>query len=81
MDGSFKSSPHKCNYPQVGQGNVLDVIQEKLEPVEYDPSCDSVDNHTKYSPQSHQCGFTAQSVQRIDESAFAIEGGIIGESM
>ncbi|MFM7988868.1 MAG: tail fiber domain-containing protein, partial [Candidatus Fonsibacter sp.] len=46
--------------------NAWDVINQ-LEPVEYDQTYDLVDQYTSDTPQSHQCGFIAQSVQSIDE--------------
>ncbi|MFM7985169.1 MAG: hypothetical protein ACKPKO_38205, partial [Candidatus Fonsibacter sp.] len=39
----------------------------KLEPDEYDQTVDLVEQYTTDTPQSHQCGFIAQSVQKIDE--------------
>ena len=58
--------------------NALDIIN-KLEPVEYDQTYDLVDAYTPETPQSHQCGFIAQSVQQIDELKHAVVGGDIGE--
>ena len=55
--------------------NALDMIR-KLKPVEYDQTFDLVDNYTPETPQSHQAGFIAQDVQKIDELRFAVEGGI-----
>ncbi|MFM7978746.1 MAG: hypothetical protein ACKPKO_05470, partial [Candidatus Fonsibacter sp.] len=40
--------------------NALDVIN-KLEPVEYDQTCDLSSTYTPDTPKSHQCGFIAQS--------------------
>ena len=57
--------------------NALDVIN-KLEPVEYDQTFDLVDTYTPDTPQSHQCGFIAQSVENIDELKHRVEGGVIG---
>ena len=37
------------------------------------------DTYTADTPQSHQCGFIAQSVQQIDELKYAVVGGEIGE--
>ncbi|MFM7984607.1 MAG: hypothetical protein ACKPKO_35305 [Candidatus Fonsibacter sp.] len=39
----------------------MDIIN-KLEPVEYDQTVDLVEQYTTDTPQSHQCGFIAQSV-------------------
>ncbi|MFM7979813.1 MAG: tail fiber domain-containing protein, partial [Candidatus Fonsibacter sp.] len=56
----------------------LDVIN-KLEPVEYDQTFDLVEAYTPDTPQSHQCGFIAQSVEKIDELKYIVAGGEIGE--
>ncbi|MFM7982303.1 MAG: tail fiber domain-containing protein, partial [Candidatus Fonsibacter sp.] len=58
--------------------NALDVIN-KLEPVEYDQTFDLVETYTPDTPQSHQCGFIAQSVEKIDELKYIVAGGEIGE--
>ena len=58
--------------------NALDIIG-KLGPVEYDQTFDLVEHYTKETPQSHQCGFIAQSVEKIDELKHIVEGGKIGE--
>ena len=58
--------------------NALDVINQ-LEPVEYDQTYDLDDQYTSDTPQSHQCGFIAQSVQAIDELKHAVVGGQVGE--
>ncbi|MFM7983886.1 MAG: tail fiber domain-containing protein, partial [Candidatus Fonsibacter sp.] len=46
--------------------SALDIIN-KIDPVEYDQTYDLVDAYTRETPQSHQSGFIAQSVERIDE--------------
>ncbi|MFM7981938.1 MAG: hypothetical protein ACKPKO_21725, partial [Candidatus Fonsibacter sp.] len=51
----------------------------KLEPVEYDQTYDLVEAYTPETPQSHQSGFIAQSVERIDELKHIVVGGIIGD--
>ncbi|MFM7987669.1 MAG: tail fiber domain-containing protein [Candidatus Fonsibacter sp.] len=58
--------------------NALDVIN-KLEPAEYNQTYDLVDQYTADTPQSHQCGFIAQSVQSIDELKHAVVGGQVGD--
>ena len=58
--------------------NSFDIIN-KLEPVEYDQTVDLVEQYTTDTPQSHQCGFIAQSVQKIDELKHSVIGGDIGE--
>ena len=58
--------------------NALDVIN-RLEPVEYDQTRDLTETYTADTPQSHQCGFIAQSVQQIDGLKYAVVGGEIGE--
>ncbi|MFM7990464.1 MAG: tail fiber domain-containing protein, partial [Candidatus Fonsibacter sp.] len=55
----------------------MDIIN-KLEPVEYDQIVDVVEQYTAETPQSHQCGFIAQSVQSIDELKYAVVGGQVG---
>ena len=58
--------------------NALDVIS-RLEPVEYDQTVYLVDQYTSETPQSHQCGFIAQSVQSSDELKRAVVGGQVGD--
>ena len=58
--------------------NALDIIN-KLDPVEYDQAYDLVDAYTPETPQSHQSGFIAQSVQSIDELKHAVVGGQVGD--
>ncbi|MFM7986697.1 MAG: hypothetical protein ACKPKO_46020 [Candidatus Fonsibacter sp.] len=41
------------------------AVINKLEPVEYDQTVDLVEQYTTDAPQSHQCGFIAQSVQKM----------------
>ena len=47
--------------------NALDIIA-RLEPVEYDQTFNLVENYTPETPQSHQCGFIAQSVEKMSLS-------------
>ena len=56
----------------------MDVIN-KLEPVEHDQTVALVEQYATDTPQSHQCGFIAQSVQTIDELKHSVIGGDIGE--
>ena len=58
--------------------NALDVIN-RLEPFEYDQTQNLTDTYTAATPQSHHCGFIAQSVEQIDELKYAVVGGEIGE--
>ncbi|MFM7981236.1 MAG: tail fiber domain-containing protein, partial [Candidatus Fonsibacter sp.] len=58
--------------------NELDVINQ-LAPVAYDQTHDLVYQYTADTPQSHQCGFIAQSVQSIDELKHAVVGGQVGD--
>jgi len=58
--------------------NALDIINS-LEPVDYDQTFDLVEHYTKETPQSHQCGFIAQSVEKIEELKYIVEGGEIGK--
>ena len=57
--------------------NALDVIN-KQEPAEYDQTYDLVDNYTQKTPQSHQCGFIAQSGEKIDELKYIVAGCEVG---
>ena len=57
--------------------NALDIIG-KLEPVEYDQTFDLVEHYTPETPQSHQSGFIAQSVEKIEELKHIVECGEIG---
>ena len=59
--------------------NEKDVIN-KLEPVEYDQTYNLVDRYTLDAPQSYQCGFIAQSAQRIHEFKHAVVGGELDEN-
>ena len=54
--------------------NARDVIN-RLEPVEYDQTPKLTDAFTADTPQSHQCGFIAQSVEQIDELKYEVVGG------
>jgi hypothetical protein len=54
-------------------------ISNKLEPVEYDQTFDLVEHYTPETPQSHQCGFIAQSVEKVEELKYIVGGGEIGE--
>ena len=38
-----------------------------------------VDQCTPDTPQSHQCGFIAQSVEKIEELKHAVVGGEVGD--
>ncbi|MFM6891464.1 MAG: hypothetical protein ACKPJ9_17650, partial [Dolichospermum sp.] len=35
--------------------------------------------YTQETPQSHQCGFIAQSVEKIDELKYIVAGGEVGD--
>ena len=58
--------------------NALDVIN-KLEALEYDQTQDIVDQFTPDTPQSHQCGFIAQSIEQIEQLKHVVADGEIGE--
>jgi hypothetical protein len=58
--------------------NALAVINI-LEPAEYDQTHMLVDQYTSDTPQYHQCGFIAQSVEQIDELRHVVLGGELGE--
>ncbi|MFM7980054.1 MAG: tail fiber domain-containing protein, partial [Candidatus Fonsibacter sp.] len=77
--GTFTNSSDKRLEFNVQQlTNALDVIT-RLEPVEYDQTYNLVDEYTPETPQSHQSGFIAQSVQNINELKHTVEGGAVGE--
>ncbi|MFM7981504.1 MAG: tail fiber domain-containing protein [Candidatus Fonsibacter sp.] len=79
VGGTFVSASDKrLKFNDRPLSNALDIIK-KLEPVEYDQTSDLVNNYTQETPQSHQCGFIAQSVQKIDEFKHAVVGGYIGD--
>ncbi|MFM7984131.1 MAG: tail fiber domain-containing protein, partial [Candidatus Fonsibacter sp.] len=79
VGGTFVSASDKrLKFNEKHLTNALDIIN-KLEPVEYDQTYDLVNNYTQETPQSHQCGFIAQSVEKIDELKHAVVGGQIGD--
>ena len=79
VGGTFVSARDKrLKFNEKPFSNALEVIT-KLEPVEYDQTHDMVDQYTSDTPQSHQCGFIAQSVQSIDELKHAVVGGQVGD--
>ena len=55
------------------------AIINRLEPVAYEQTYSLVDQYTPDTPQSHQSGFIAQSVQQIDELKHAVIGGESGD--
>ncbi|MFM7982979.1 MAG: tail fiber domain-containing protein, partial [Candidatus Fonsibacter sp.] len=67
-------SDNRLNFNKTPLTNSLDVIN-RLEPVEYDQTYNLVDEYTPETPQSHQSGFIAQSVQNIDELKYTVIGG------
>ncbi|MFM7987429.1 MAG: tail fiber domain-containing protein, partial [Candidatus Fonsibacter sp.] len=67
------SSDSRLKFNATSLTNGLVVIN-KLEPMEYDQIYELVDHYTTYAPQSHQCGFIAQSVEQIDELRHAVVG-------
>ncbi|MFM7983316.1 MAG: tail fiber domain-containing protein, partial [Candidatus Fonsibacter sp.] len=72
------SSDKRLKFNEKPIVNALDIIN-KLEPVEYDQTYELVDVYTPETPQSHQSGFLAQSVQKIGELKHVVVGGKIGE--
>ena len=68
------SSDKRLKFNEKPLSNALNVIS-KLEPVEYDQTQCLVGQYTPETPQSHQCGFIAQSVQKIEELRHAVVGG------
>jgi hypothetical protein len=75
---TVSSSDKRLKFNEKPLTNALDVIN-RLEPVEYDQTRDLTETYTADTPQSHQCGFIAQSVQQIDGLKYAVVGGEIGE--
>jgi hypothetical protein len=75
---TVSSSDKRLKFNEKPLTNALDVIN-RLEPVEYDQTRDLTESYTADTPQSHQCGFIAQSVQQIDGLKYAVVGGEIGE--
>ena len=69
------SSDKRLKFNEKPLVNALGLIN-RLTAYEYDQTIDIVDNFTKDTPQSHQAGFIAQDVQKIDELKFAVQGGI-----
>ncbi|MFM7981415.1 MAG: tail fiber domain-containing protein [Candidatus Fonsibacter sp.] len=55
------------------------VVINRLDPTEYDQTYELVGHYTADAPQSHQCGFIAQSVEQIGELRHAVVGGTVGE--
>ncbi|MFM7989596.1 MAG: tail fiber domain-containing protein, partial [Candidatus Fonsibacter sp.] len=72
------ASDNRLKYNEKPLTNALDVINQ-FEPVEDDQTHDLVDQYTANTPESHQCGFVAQSVQSIDELKHAVVGGQVGD--
>ena len=72
------SSDKRLKFNEKPLANALNVIS-KLEPVEYDQTQCLVDQYTPETPQSHQCGFIAQSVEKIEELRHAIVGGEVDD--
>ena len=72
------SSAKRLNFIEKPLVHALDVIS-KLERVAYDQKYDLVGQYASDTPQSHQCGFIAQSVQKTDELNHAVVGGEVGE--
>ncbi|MFM7989833.1 MAG: tail fiber domain-containing protein, partial [Candidatus Fonsibacter sp.] len=72
------SSDSRLKFISKSVTNGLTVIN-RLEPVEYDQIYELVDQYTPDTPQSHQCGCIAQSVEQIDELRHAVVGGTVGK--
>ena len=79
VGGTFVSSSDKrFNFNEKPLSNAVIIISQ-LEPVGYDQTHNLVDQYTPDTPQSHQCGFIAQSVETIDEQTHAVVGGQVGD--
>ena len=72
------SSDKRLKFNEKPLVNALEVVS-RLEAVEYDQTHSLVDENTPDTPQAHQCGFIAQSVQKINELRHAVVGGKVGE--
>ena len=72
------SSDSRLRFNSKSLTNGLTVIN-KLEPMEYDQIYELVEQYSPDVPQSHQCGFIAQSVEQIDELRHAVVGSQVGE--
>ena len=66
VTGTVTSSDKTLKFSEQPLMNALDVIN-RLEPVEYDQTVDLIEQYTEDTPQFHQCGFIAQTVQQIEE--------------
>ena len=78
VSGTFtNSSDKRLKFNEKPLVNALDIIN-KLEPAEYDQTHSLVDQYTSDTPQNHQCGFIAQSVEKIKELKHIVESGEIG---
>ena len=75
---TVSSSDKRLKFNEKPLTNALDLIN-RLDPVEYDQTRELTESYTADTPQTHQCGFIAQSVQQIDELKYAVVGGEIGE--
>ncbi|MFM7988776.1 MAG: tail fiber domain-containing protein, partial [Candidatus Fonsibacter sp.] len=71
------TSDKRFKFNEMPLTSAVNVINQ-LEPVEYDQTIDLVEQYTTDTPQSHQCGFIAQSVEN-DELKHVVVGGKIGE--
>ena len=78
VNGSAVSSDKRLKFNEKPLVNALNVIN-RLEPIEYDQTQDLVDEYTSDTPQSHQCGFIAQSVAQIDKLKHAVIGGEVDD--
>ena len=72
------TSDKRLKFNEKPLSNALNVISQ-LEPAEYNQTHNLVDQYTSDTPQSHQCGFIAQSVETIDELKHAVVGGQVGD--
>ncbi|MFM7983159.1 MAG: tail fiber domain-containing protein, partial [Candidatus Fonsibacter sp.] len=58
------TSDKRFKFNEMPLTNALNVTNQ-LEHVAYDQTIDLVEQYTTYTPQSHQCGFIAQSVEKM----------------
>ena len=72
------SSDKRLKFNEKPLNHALEILS-RLEHVAYSQTHDLTAEYSEDPPQSHQCGFKAQSVQRIDELTYVAAGVVVGE--
>ena len=75
---TVSSSDNRLKFNDKILTNALDITS-RLELVAYDQTQNLVESYTAEAPQSHECGFMAQSFLRFDELTYAVGGGMVGD--